>query len=83
MLGALLKRVLSEMEAVIKEIVQACEDQRVVGERKPQLADMIKMFLIPSPKKCTFICIDGLDEYVLGNRVKVLHSIDLILPNSP
>jgi len=83
-LGALLKQVVSGMEKVPKEIAQAYEDQKkVIGGRRPQLADIAKMLQITSLEKRTFICIDALDECVPGNRVKLLDSLNQILHKSP
>ena len=79
-LGALLKQVVSGMEAVPEEIAQAYEDQKkVIGGRRPHLADIVKMLQITSSKMRTFICIDALDECVPGNRVKLLDSLNQIL----
>ena len=83
-LGALLKQVVYGMEKVPEEIAQAYEDQkRVIGGRRLGLADIAKMLQIASSKKPTFICIDALDECVLGNRVKLLDSLNQILRDSP
>ena len=83
-LGALLKQVVSGMEVVPEEIAQGYEDQKkVIGGRRPELADIVKMLQITSSKKRTFICIDALDECVPGNRVKLLNSLDQILRKSP
>ena len=83
-LGALLKQVVHGMEKVPEEIAQAYEDQKkVIGGRRPQLADIVKMLQITSSEKPTFICIDALDECVPGNRVKLLDSLYQILRASP
>jgi len=83
-LGALLKQVVSGMEAVPKEIAQAYEDQKkVIDGRRPHLADIVKMSQITSSEKRTFICIDALDECVPANRVKLLDSLNQILRKAP
>ena len=83
-LGALLKQVVSGMEKVPKEIAQAYEDQKkVIGGRRPQLGDIVKMMQITSSKKLTFICIDAVDECAAEHRVKLLDSLDRILQRSP
>ena len=83
-LGALLKQVVRGLEEMPGEIAQAYEDQeKVIGGRGPQLADIVKMLQITSSRKRTFVCMDALDECVPGNRVKILDSLNKILQNSP
>jgi len=83
-LGSLLKQVVRGLEEVPGEIAQAYEDQeKVIGGRGPQLADIVKMLQITSSRKPTFVCMDGLDECVPGNRVKLLDSLNQILRMSP
>ena len=83
-LGALLKQVVGGLGEVPEEIAQTYEDQnRVIGGRRPQLADIVKMLQITSSRKRTFVCVDALDECVPGNRVKLLDSLNKILQNSP
>ena len=82
-LGALLKQVIRGLGEVPGEIAQAYEDQERVGGLGPQLADIVKMFQITCSRKRTFVCIDALDECVLGNRVKLLDSLNKILQHSP
>ena len=84
MLGALLKQIVGGLEEVPGEISQAYEDQKkVIGGRRPQLGDIVKMMQITSSKKHTFICIDALDECAAEHRVKLLDSLDRILQKSP
>jgi len=83
-LGALLKQVVSGMEKVPEEIARAYGDQKkVIGERRLQLADIVKMLQITSSEKRTFICVDALDECIPGNRIKLLDSLSQILRKSP
>ena len=84
MLGALLKQVVSGLEEMPEEIVQAFEDQKtVIGGRGPQLADIVEMLRTTSSRKPTFICIDALDECVAAYRVRLLDLLDQILQMSP
>ena len=84
MLGALLKQIVGGLEEVPGEISQAYEDQKkVIGGRRPHLADIVKMMQITSSKKHTFICIDAIDECAAEHRVKLLDSLDRILQRSP
>src|SRR5437879_2641153 len=60
MLGALLKQVVGGLEAVPGEIARAYKDQeKVIGGRGPELADIIKMLQNTSSKTRTFLCIDA------------------------
>ena len=84
MLGAVLKQVVSGLEEVPKEIVQAYEDQKkVIGGRGPQLADIVTMLQTTSSRRPTFICIDALDECAAGYRTKLLDSLHQILQACP
>ena len=83
-LGALLKQVVRGMEKVPREIVQAYEDQKkVLGGRRLELAEIVKMLQMTSSEKPTFICIDALDECVPGNQAKLLDSLNQVLQKSP
>ena len=84
MLGAVLKQVVSGLGEVPEEIEQAYRDQKeVIGGRGPRLADIVKMLQNTVSIKRTFICIDALDECAVGYRVKILDSLNQILPKSP
>ena len=84
MLGAVLKQIVSGLEEVPEEIVQAYEGQKqVIGGRAPQLAHIVKMLRNTVSAKRTFICIDALDECVAGYRVKILDSLNQVLQSSP
>jgi len=84
MLGALLKQVVGGLDRIPAEIVQAYEDQkRVIGGRGPQLSDVVRMLQATSSERHTFICIDALDECVVGQQVKLLDSLNQILEKSP
>ena len=83
-LGALLKQVVRGLGEVPGEIMWAYEDQqKVIGGRGPQLADIVKMLQITCSRRRVFVCIDALDECVPGNRVKLLDSLNKILRESP
>ena len=84
MLGAILKQVVSGLEEVPEEIVRAYEGQKqVIGGRAPRLVDIVKMLQNTVSVKCTFICIDALDECVARYRVKILDSLNQVLQSSP
>jgi len=84
MLGAVLRQVVGGLEEVPKEIVEAYEDQKkVIGGRRPRLADIVKMLQDTVSMKPTFICIDALDECVARHRVDILDSLNQIQRGSP
>ena len=84
MLGALLKQVVSGLEEIPEEIVQAYKDhKKVIDGRGLQLEDILKMLQTTVSEQPTFICIDALDECVAGYRVKVLDSLNQILRRCP
>ena len=84
MLGALLKQVVSRLEEVLGEIAKAYEKQKmVIGGRRPELSDILKMLQTISSGKLTFICIGALDECGPEHRVKVLDSLHQIRQKSP
>ena len=84
MLGALLKQVVSGLEEIPEEIVQAYKDhKKVIDGRGLQVADIVKMLQTTASEQPTFICIDALDECVARYQVKVLDSLNQILRKSP
>jgi len=84
MLGALLKQVVSGLGEVPGEIMKAYEDQKkVIGGRRPELSDILKMLQATSSERLTFICVDALDECAADHRVRVLDSLHQILQKSP
>ena len=84
MLGALLKQVVSGLGEVPGEIAKAYENQKtVIGGRRPELSDILKMLQTISSERLTFICIDALDECGPEHRVKILDSLHQICQKSP
>ena len=84
MLGALLKQVVSGLGEVPGEIVEAYEKQKmVIGGRRLELSDILKMLQTISSGKLTFICIDALDECGPEHRAKILDSLHQIRQKSP
>jgi len=84
MLGSLLKQMVSGMERVPDEILLAFQEQkRAIGGCGPQLADIVKMLQAITSSQPTFICIDALDEYVGGQRFKVVDTLRQVLEKSP
>ena len=84
MLSSLLKQLVYGLQEIPMEISLAYQGQKsAIGGREPQLADIVKMMQSTASQKPTFICIDALDECVVGDRVKVLDSLNQVLQGSP
>ena len=83
-LGSVLRQLVCGQEEIPEEIFRAYKDQKnSIGGRGPQLSDIVKMIQTASSKHHTFICIDALDECVVGHWVKLLDSLNRILEKSP
>ena len=83
-LGALLKQLICGLEEIPEEVSLAYQGQKsTFGGRRPQLADIVKMLQTTASKKPTFICIDALDECIVGHLIKLLNSLDKVLQRSP
>jgi len=84
MLGSLLKQVLRGLGAIPVEIVQKFQSQnKVIGGRRLQLLDIVKMFATVQTPQRTFICVDALDECVPEHQLEVLEALGQILQASP
>ena len=59
------------------------KQEKVIGGRGLQVSGILKMFQVITATKCTFICVDALDECVLEHRIVVLESLRQILQGSP
>ena len=83
-MGALLKQAVAGWKEIPEEISGAYQDQKkALGGRGPRLADIVEMLQATSSRERTFICIDGLDECMPENRVRLLDSLNQILEISP
>ena len=84
MLSSLLKQVVGGMENIPEEISQVFEEQKkVIGGRRLQLSDIVKMLQTITSSLRTFVCIDALDECAAAHRIKLLNSLQKILEKSP
>jgi len=83
MLGSLLKQLLSGLGAIPGEIVQKFRGQKVIGGRRLQLPDIVKMCAVVTYLQRTFICVDAFDECVPKHRLEVLEALGQILRGSP
>ena len=84
MLGSLLSQLLSGLEAIPEEIRKGFRGQKkLLGGRKVQLQDIVKMFPAVSSLQRTFICVDALDECIPEHQLEVLGALGQILQRSP
>ena len=84
MLGSLLRQLVSGLEEIPEAVVRSFRNEKkVIGGRGLQVSGILKMFQAITAMRCTFICIDALDECVPEYRMIVLESIRQILQGSP
>ena len=83
-LGSALKQVIRGLDVVPERIVKAFRNrEKVIGGQKLVLSEIVESLQDISSSRCTFICIDALDECPAGHRVKLLDSLNQILQKSP
>ena len=83
-LGSVLKQVVCGMDEVPERIVKAFRNRgKVIGGRRLSLEEIVEFLQDITTAQRTFICLDALDEYPQGYRVKLLDSLNQILQNSP
>jgi len=84
MLGSLLRQLVSGQRKIPEAVVEDFEKAKsVIGGRGIQVPAILKMFQTIAAARCTFICVDALDECVPEHRVVVLESLGQILQGSP
>ena len=82
-LGSVLKQVVGGLDEVPERIVKAFRDRgKVIGGKKLSLSEIVEFLQDISSTRCTFICIDALDECPPGHRVKLLDILNQILQRS-
>ena len=83
-LGSVLKQVIRGLDEIPEIIVKAFRDQeKVIGGQRLALSEIVEFLQDIASSRCTFICIDALDECPAGHRVKLLDSLNQILQKSP
>ena len=81
-LGSVLKQVVGGLDQVPEGIAKAFRDRgKVIGGKKLSLSEIVEFLQDILLTRCTFICIDALDECPSGHRVKLL-DINQILQKS-
>ena len=82
-LASVLKQVVGGLDEVPERIVKAFRDRgKVIGGKRLALAEIVEFLQDISSSRCTFICIDALDECPPGHRVKLLDGLNQILQRS-
>jgi len=82
-LGSVLKQVVAGLEEVPERIVRAFQDREVIGDKRLPLSEMLESLQDISSSRCTFICIDALNECPSGHLESLLDSLNHILQTCP
>ena len=83
MLGSLLRQIVSGPGGIPEAVTQGFRKEKtVIGGRGLQVSGILNMFQTIAATKCTFICVDALDECVPEHRRVVLESLGQILQGS-
>ena len=79
-LGTVLRQVVSGLDQVPERIVKVFRGQRkVIGGQRLALSEIVEFLQDISSSRCTYICIDALDECPPEHRMKLLDSLNQIL----
>ena len=82
-LGSVLKQLVGGMDEVPERIVKAFRNrEKVIGGQRLSLEEIVDFLQDIITAQRTYICLDALDEYPQGYRVKLLDSLNQILQNS-
>jgi len=83
-LGSVLKQLVAGLEAVPERIVRVFRGrEKVTGGQRLPLSEIVEFLQDISSSRCTFICIDALDECPSGHRESLLDLLNQILQKSP
>ena len=83
-LGSVLKQVVGGLDEVPEKMVKAFRNRgKVIGGQRLALAEIVEFLQDVSSSRCTFICIDALDECPPRHLIKLLDSLNQILQRSP
>jgi len=83
-LSALLKQVVSGLEPIPEEIVDAFQKQKkIIGGRRLRLPEIVKVLGSLSSLRRTFYCLDALDECTVVDRATILISLRDVIKMSP
>ena len=82
-LASVLKQVVGGLDEIPEKIVKTFrEREKVISGQRLALSEIVEFLKNIASSKCTFICIDALDECPPGHRVKLLDSLNQILQMS-
>ena len=83
-LGSVLKQVVGGLDEIPETIVKAFRDRKkVIGGQSLAISKTLEFLRDIASSRCTFICIDALDECPARYRVKFLDSLNQVLQKSP
>ena len=83
MLGSLLRQLVSGHGEIPEVVAEDFRNAKMsIGGRGLQVSGILKMFQTITATRCTFICVDALDECVPEHRMVVLESLGQILRGS-
>ena len=83
-LGSMLRQVVRGLDEIPERIAKAFRDRgKAIDSRRPAFSEIVGFLQDISSSRCTFLCIDALDECPAEHRVKLLDSLNQILQKSP
>ena len=83
-LGSMLKQMIDTMDIVPEDISRGLRKQmNTIYGHQGQLVCIVKILQLITSSQPAFMCIDGLDECVGAQRVKILDSLEQILEKAP
>jgi len=83
-LGSILKQIVGGLNEIPERVVETFHDrEKIIGGQRLPLAEIMKLLQDISSSRCTFLCIDGLDECRPEYRLKLLDLLNQILQRSP
>ena len=83
-LGSVLKQIVAGLDEIPERIVRAFRDRgEVISDQRLPLPEIAGSLLDISSSRCTFICIDALDQCPSKHREELLDLLNQILRKSP
>jgi len=83
-LGSVLKQLVARLDEVPERIVRVFRDrEKVISDQRLPLPEIAGFLQDISSSRCTFICIDALDQCPSRHRAKLLDLLNQILQKSP
>ena len=83
-LSSLLRQVVGGLEQIPEEILDMFQKQKkIIGGRRPQLPEIVRMLGSLSSSRRTFFCLDAMDECVETDRATILISLRDAIKMSP